>query len=324
MVFLLHGYCYIIYIIMTMKKTKIALAACMALLVIQLTQTEARQVVTENDRAFARKEIEQEKSQSLAISPNTLAILYFSNKTRKSTLDPLQKGISILLMTDLSQLENIRMVERVKLQALAEELGLGVSGLVDPDTSPRMGRMLGAQYLVGGDILSEYADELDIKSRLLDVKEGQILGQSEARGLVADIFSMEKKILFEIVELLKLELTPSQKIRLEKPLTTNIRALLYFFNGIECSDRGNYREAARYYQKALKEDPQFLVAQDSLNELLNLDLVTLETRSRLLLEELGKRSATENNLDNNPTTDNPKRPGDVQRPGEIGGIRVIW
>jgi TolB-like protein len=307
-----------------MKKTKIVLATCIALSIIHFSQAQARQVVTEDDRAFALKVIEQERSQSPVISPDTLAILYFANKTGKNTLDPLQKGFSILLMTDLSRLENIRLVERVKQQALAEELGLGASGLADPETSPRMGRLLGVRYLVGGDILPGHTDDLDIKSRLLEVKDGDILGQPEAQGLIADIFDMEKKILFEIIELLKLELTPSQKIRLEQPITTSIKALFYFFNAVECSDRGNYQEAARYYQKALEEDPQFLAAQDSLNELLSLGLATLQTRSRLLLEELGRRTATEDKLDNNLTTDNPKRPGDVPRPGVIGIIRVIW
>jgi curli biogenesis system outer membrane secretion channel CsgG len=58
-----------------------------------------------------------------------------------------------MLITDLSEVKGLQIVERIKLQALVEEMGLGASGLVEANTAPRVGKLLGAQWLIGGDIL---------------------------------------------------------------------------------------------------------------------------------------------------------------------------
>ncbi|MBE9580499.1 MAG: hypothetical protein IMF18_02650 [Proteobacteria bacterium] len=81
-------------------------------------------MVTEEVRSWAKEALEQEKALKTISAPNTVAILYFYNKTEWSNLDLLQKGLTIMLITDLSKVEEIQIVERVKLQALVEELDL--------------------------------------------------------------------------------------------------------------------------------------------------------------------------------------------------------
>jgi hypothetical protein len=123
----------------------------------------------------------------------------------------------MLLMTDLSQVEGIQLVERVKFQALAEELNLGASGIVDSATAPRVGKLLGASYLVGGDLKGAQAPQFSVVSNLLQVKDQNSLGQPSANGQEEQIFDMEKKILFEIIELLKIKLTKVEKETLKRP-----------------------------------------------------------------------------------------------------------
>jgi TolB-like protein len=113
----------------------------------------AGQVVTEREKTWARQALAQEAALGSSQMPdNTLSVLYFSNSTGQPAMDALSKGLAFMLMTDLSTIKGLTLVERVKLQALVEEMGLGASGLVDPGSAPRVGRLLGARFLVSGNL----------------------------------------------------------------------------------------------------------------------------------------------------------------------------
>lgn len=230
------------------------------------------QVVTEGIRQWANKVLEQEKSLETDIGAKTVAILYFNNKTGQTGLDPIQKGLTLMLITDLSTVEGLQVVERVRLQAVTEEMGLGVSGLVNSDTAPRVGRLLGARWLVGGDILGKAQASIHIDSSILDVPDPRILGQLTAGGILEEFFKIEKDLLFKIIKYLQIELAPEEIAMLEKPLTTNIKALLDLFKAIHASDQGNYNLAERYYERALKRDPAISPAKAALEELRSLKM----------------------------------------------------
>jgi len=256
------------------KKSLSVLLSFLLIWVLFTAPAWAGQVVTDEVKAWAKGAIEQEKALKTVSAPNTVAVLYFSNKTGWSDLDILQKGLTLMLITDLSKVEEIQVVERVKVQALVEELDLEVSGLVKPSTSSQMGKLLGVELLVGGDILKGKIEELfQLKSNLLKVQTEKVVGRPWTEGeLLAELFRMEKELLFEIIKELKIELSPELEAELKKPLTTNLNALLYLFEGIDYSDRGNYSKAAKSYKKALGEDLNLGQAEDFLWELQALNL----------------------------------------------------
>lgn len=256
-----------------MKKHILAQLISIIILSIILTSTAwGGQVLTKEIRQWAKKAVEEEKTLETEIGAKTVAILYFNNKTGQTGLDPLQKGLTLMLITDLSTIEGLQVVERVRLQAVTEEMGLGVSGLVDSDTAPRVGRLLGARWLVGGDILEKAQVPIHIDSSILDVPGPRVLGHPTAEGILEEFFKIEKDLLFKIIEYLQIKLAPEEIARLEKPLTTNIKALLDLFNAIHASDRGNYNLAERYYERALKRDPGISPAEASLEELRSLKM----------------------------------------------------
>ena len=140
----------------------------LALLLASAGTADAGQVVTQDIRDQARKLLQDEKTLSAVTAKNTLAVLYFRNRSGLEELDPVRKGLALMLITDLSMVKDLQVVERVRLQALAEELGLGSSGIVEPDTGPRVGRLLGARWLVGGDIHGAL-QKLNVQSDILEV-----------------------------------------------------------------------------------------------------------------------------------------------------------
>jgi len=220
-------------------------------------------------------------------------VLYFENKTGKSELDPLQKGLALMLITDLFNVKGLQVVERVKLQALVEEMGFGTSGLVEAGNAPRVGRILGARWLIGGEITR---GSIKIQSNVLDVGEKKILGQPMVMGEMEDLFRLEKELLFEIINFLKIDITPQEKEELRRYCSTSIRALNLLFRGIDASDSGNYEKAAQFYESAIKEDPKICIARGALQELVNLRLITTKKRSRELLNSLRDRSSITDQL----------------------------
>ena len=277
----------------------------------------AGQVVTQDVKVWAKKALAEEKAIQAVAGKNTLAVLYFQNKTGQTGLDPLQKGIALMLTTDLSKVKGIQVVERIKLQALVDELSLSVSGLVEPNTAPRVGKLLGAQWIVGGLILEGKANQIQLQSNPLDVPAQEILGQPTVEGPFVELFRVEKDLLFEIIKLLQIELKPAEEVELRKPCSKNPRALTAFFKGIEASDREDYKAAGEFYQRALKEDPDICGASEGLRELQTLGLFAGKKKSQEMLQSIRERTSLTDQLAPEDSVKRVKKPKEIPSPVSI-------
>jgi TolB-like protein len=296
-----------------MQRKKVFKILNFVLFWIVLTSSSwAGQVVTKEVRLWAKKALEEEKALRLVEGRNTMAVLYFQNKTGESEFDPLQKGIPLLLIADLSNVKGLQVIERVKLQALVEEIGLGTSGLVEFNAAPRVGRLLGARWLIGGDISK---GSIGIQSNLLDVPGQKVTGQAVVKGNLPELFRLEKDLLFEILKLLKIEVPPEEERELRKPCSTNIKALMALFKGIEASDRKDYQRAAEYYEVASREDPNICIVRGALQELMALKLIKANKRSRNLLRSLRDQGSVTDQL---TTEDSVKR---IRTPSETRPVQ---
>ncbi len=275
-----------------MIKSILLHATILAVLLFSLCSVaSATQVVTPQLSEWAKTAIQQEGKLIKRQQPNSIAVLYFSNQTDNPKYNLLQKGLALMLTTDLTKISGLHVLERVKLQALLNELDLGQTALVAPDTTPKIGKLLAVQHLVGGSFFQEKLDEIKIDSELFRVPFGETFYRVETKGLFEDIFKLEKEILFKIVAALPTVIpSEKEKIELRKPLTSNIDALFAFFSGLEHSDNGEYVKAQEFYQKALQKDPHFTVAKKAMVELGTLGL-TSSKRTRNLGISLRKKVA---------------------------------
>ena len=213
-----------------------------------------------------------------------------------------------MLITDLAKIETLQVVERARIQALLDEMALGASGLVDPHTAPRVGRLMGATYLVGGRLVPADQSGIRIDSDLVRVMRRDNLGRPTSAGPFEELLRMEKEILFEIVRLLQLELSPAQLEMLRKPLTNNMKALMAFFQGIQNSDQQKYAQAAEAYQEAVEADPEFATAIEALEELYRLNLISHSADTLEVLERLHQRVSVNDNPEPDDIVPHPPRP----------------
>ena len=307
-----------------MIKRLFCLVSFFAIVLQLASPAAAGQVVTDELHAWARKVISQEMELKAVSSEKSVAVLYFSNQTGDALFDPLQKGLALMLITDLSKVEGISVVERVRLQALIEELKLSISGLASPETSPRLGRLLQAYWIVGGDLEGE-TSALKLDARVLEVLRGIILGRPVSQGRLAEVFKMEKEILFEIIKLLKVKLKPVEIEELKRPMSTNIAALMFLFRGIDASDQKDYEAAASFYEKAIKEDEHLDIARDALNELKKMGLIHRVSKTSRLLRILKEQTSLTDRLIPEYPVKRVRSPQEVQAvtPGEIEPVVPI-
>jgi len=81
--------------------------------------------------------------------PNTIAVQAFTNRG-----DPayaaLAKGIAAMVITDLSKIPGLKVLERQKVQKLMDEISLNQGGLVSQDSLVKAGRLMRAEKVVVG------------------------------------------------------------------------------------------------------------------------------------------------------------------------------
>jgi curli biogenesis system outer membrane secretion channel CsgG len=77
-----------------------------------------------------------------------LAVRAFDNKTDERSVPA--AAITDMMTTELYKAGLFSLMEREKLDYIADEIRLGQSGLMDPSTAPELGKVKGAQYTMTG------------------------------------------------------------------------------------------------------------------------------------------------------------------------------
>ena len=218
------------------------------------------QLVRERLQEEARDALANESQATLAPPKNSVAVMYFRNLGANRELDPLQKGLADMLITDLSQIKALRVVERARLQSLLDEMGLGMSGLVDEATAPRVGRLLGVEGLVNGAFLDLAGKQLRVDAGLAQA-QGEALTPESLNGPLEKFFRLEKDLTFKLLDRMGMQPTPQERDAILRIPTENLLAFLAYCKGLDYEDRGDYKQAEKSYSSAARIDPQFQQAK---------------------------------------------------------------
>ena len=200
------------------------------------------------------------------IPPNSVAVLYFKNVSNISELNPLSKGLADMIITDLSQVHDLQVVERARLQALVQEIGLGMSGMIDPSTAPKMGKLLGASRFVNGALVTLPGQKIQLDYSIAQAQTAQIEKSGNADGPLRQIFNLEKKLVFDVIDDMGIQLTEQERKAIQRIPTENLMAFIAYSKALDYEDQGKFDLAKKEYQKAIQLDPHFEKAQVGLAE----------------------------------------------------------
>ncbi len=228
---------------------------------------QAGQVITREERDWARQVVSGQVQPDEVTNSKTIAVLNFDNSTGQKRLDALQKGVALLLSHDLAKIESITVIQRTKVQALLDEVQPGTGDAVEDSAAPRIGKLLDAYYVVNGTITEGSIEQLAVNTSLIDVPFGTSSPLPTAAGPIDELYRIQKDVLFHVLDSLNIYLPTKERRSLEVPPSASTPALLAFFLGVDASDRQQYRQAADLYTRALAEDPSFDLAREALQEL---------------------------------------------------------
>lgn len=109
------------------------------------------------------------------------------------------KIVAEWLTTGLVEAGRFEIVERRLLKKIIDEQKIGASGLVDRDSTARLGRVLGVQTVVSGTVI-KLDNSVEINARLLNVETGTILAAEKIRSQRAtDLSGMVSQITDKII-----------------------------------------------------------------------------------------------------------------------------
>jgi tetratricopeptide (TPR) repeat protein len=196
------------------------------------------------------------------VADNTVAVTAFKNLGSEN-LGPLGKGMAAMLIHDLSQVPDLQVVERVKLQALLKEMNLGTSGLVDQKTAPKVGKLLKSKHVTSGSLADLEKENLQIVSVVVDVEQIGRIDTQEAQGALKEFYDLEKRIACDIIKDLGRDCNKMPG-SFGKIHTKSLAALTSYSVGLDYLDQEKYDEAREEFQKAIDEDPEFDLAKEAL------------------------------------------------------------
>jgi tetratricopeptide (TPR) repeat protein len=195
-------------------------------------------------------------------SPRIVAVLPFQFQGGEDRFQPLGRGLAEMVTVDLTHVQRLRLVERVRLQALLDELELAQSKYVDPSTAPRVGKLLGAGRLIGGSYLVTQREQLRLDLTLASLNEGSIPEVGAQTGDLARLFALQKQVVFRVLDLLDIELTPQERDAIDEVPTRNLQAFLAYSRGLLEEDEDNFEAASQFYREAQQLDPNFEAASE--------------------------------------------------------------
>jgi tetratricopeptide (TPR) repeat protein len=213
------------------------------------------------------------------VADNTVAVTTFKNLGSEN-LGALAKGMSAMLIHDLSQVPDLQVLERVKLQALLQEMNLGTSGLVDQKTAPKVGKLLKSKHVTTGSLADLEKENLQIVSVVLDAEQMKSIDTQEVQGALKEFYDLEKTIACSIIEDLGRD-CGKMPGAFNKIHTKNLAALTAFSVGLDYLDQEKYDEAREAFQRAIDEDPKFDLAKEAL-ESTPLSAMLLMTTSQMV------------------------------------------
>lgn len=192
---------------------------------------------------------------------SSIAILPFSNKSNDSKFDYLAEGIAESLISNLSQLPQLKVMAYSAVSRYKEKV-------IDVQ---EIAFILGVSKILSGKIV-KLGENLEVSLELINVSDLTQLWGEQYEFQPEDLFKLKKEISHKIVESLKLELTKTEATKLNKQYTSSSTAYKLYLQGRKLMDdrtKPNLLKSIECFEKALKIDSKFALAYTGIADAYN-------------------------------------------------------
>lgn len=230
------------------------------------TEETAKKVTADIEKT-TEEVIEKVNEVTKNANAKRIAIIYFDNSSDDKKLDQLKKGLADMMISDLSKVSMLKVVERAKLEELLKEQQLNNSSNFDSKTATKIGKLLGVEHIMTGSYF-ELLGRLRIDSRLIDVETGKIIKSEGVDGPIGTFFDLEKLLVTKMVSGFEVELQPKEKEELESKIEKiSYNSSLLFSESLDLIDKGDHHKAIVQLEKVLEDNPGFSPALNALEKI---------------------------------------------------------
>ena len=198
-----------------------------------------------------------------------VAILYFDNTSDEKKLDKLQKGLAGMLISDLTNVNMLSIVERDRLEEIIKEQKLSRTKAFEPETASKIGKLLGAELILTGAYFEMFGS-FRIDARLIDVETGEILKSEGVDGETSHFFKLEKQLAWKIIKNLDVKLSEKEKDTLENAETeqeVSYETALAYSEALDLIDARETDKAREKLKTIIADNPNFKPAKEELIKL---------------------------------------------------------
>lgn len=193
----------------------------------------------------------------------TIAIMEFDNFSigkYQEELGPIGKALADFFEHDFGKISEFKVVERNKINFVMKELELQKSGSVDQATAVKIGKLLGAHYMVFGSVTQLDGKSCRMVVRVVDVETSEIIESVDKEGK-PDFTKMEKELVEELSGKLNVALGEDVKKLIDEGGTESGNAMSLYAKGLEYMDRYDYKKAYDFFKQAYELDNTFVEAK---------------------------------------------------------------
>jgi TolB-like protein len=186
----------------------------------------------------------------------------------KEDFEALTVGVQQMLITELAVNTQLRVVDRSRIRQIMEEQDLGASGRVDEQTAARIGKIVGAKYMVLGGFVDFYG-EMRFDARIVNVETSELEKAHYVRGDREEMFSLVVDLANGITKELSLPTLQRQVLQEREQRAEEIphEAVRMYTKALLAQDRGDTERAIELFSQITTDFPAYTEASEALKQL---------------------------------------------------------
>ncbi|MBI2071628.1 MAG: tetratricopeptide repeat protein [Gemmatimonadetes bacterium] len=157
-------------------------------------------------------------------------------------------------------------MERGRIKDLLAEQDLGASGRVDANTAAKLGKIVGARYVVLGGFIDFYGD-FRIDARIVNVETTELVKVTKVSDKRDKLYGLIVNLAGSITRDVNLPPLPRQAMEQRESRQVPTEALQLYSRALVYADRGDTARAAELFNRAIEVFPEYTEAQEGLRQL---------------------------------------------------------
>ena len=202
---------------------------------------------------------------SIQAQQSSFAVLPFESQQSfgldQESLGALGGGIAQIMASELGRSPGGSAAPRTTTAGAITSQELGRNTRIDAATAAKIGKMVGARYVIMGNFV-DYYGKFRLNVRIVDAQTGAIIrgfsNEDPSTQGREQIYPVTQALAQRILQELKLPPAPTSTD------TVSSAAVIAFSLGLQAEDAGNKAKAASLFERALQGAPDFPEAKDAL------------------------------------------------------------